>query len=49
MEPRSFSLRPVPGGTEQVARAWRTGEIDLPRLLALDGGEERGEVRGEER
>ncbi|MDG9703578.1 hypothetical protein [Streptomyces sp. DH37] len=40
-EPRSFSLRPVPGGTEQVARAWRTGEIDLPRLLALDSGEAR--------
>ncbi|HEX5568490.1 MAG TPA: hypothetical protein VFY14_16460 [Streptomyces sp.] len=39
--PRSFSLRPVPGGTEQVARAWRTGEVDLPRLLALDGGETR--------
>ncbi|MTE22387.1 hypothetical protein F0L17_25450 [Streptomyces sp. TRM43335] len=44
-EPRSFSLRPVPGGTEQVARAWRTGEIDLPRLLALDSGEGRGERR----
>jgi hypothetical protein len=39
--PCSFSLRPVPGGTEQVARAWHTGEIDLPRLLALDGGETR--------
>ncbi|MER5221863.1 hypothetical protein [Streptomyces flaveus] len=39
-EPRSFSLRPVPGGTEQVARAWHTGEIDLRRLLAL-GGETR--------
>jgi len=39
--PRSFSLRPVPGGTEQVARAWRTGQIDLPRLLALDGDEPR--------
>ncbi|WP_042176316.1 hypothetical protein [Streptomyces sp. NBRC 110035] len=38
-EPRSFSLRPVPGGTERVARAWRTGEIDLRGLLALDGGE----------
>ncbi|SFL01136.1 hypothetical protein [Streptomyces pini] len=48
-EPRSFSLRPVPGGTEQVARAWRTGEIDLPRLLALDGGEGRGGIRGEAR
>lgn len=39
--PRSFSLRPTPDGTEQVARAWHTGEIDLPRLLALDGGETR--------
>ncbi|MFE9926670.1 hypothetical protein ACFYQA_35510 [Streptomyces sp. NPDC005774] len=38
-EPRSFSLRPVPGGAERVARAWRTGEIDLRRLLALGGGE----------
>ncbi|MCP3770024.1 MULTISPECIES: hypothetical protein [Streptomyces] len=40
-EPRSFSLRPVPGGAERVARAWDTGEIDLRRLLALDGGETR--------
>ncbi|MBL3669608.1 hypothetical protein JL475_27215 [Streptomyces sp. M2CJ-2] len=38
-EPRSFSLRPVPGGAERVARAWHTGEIDLRRLLALGGGE----------
>ncbi len=38
-EPRSFSLRPIPGGTEQIARAWYTGEIDLRRLLALSGGE----------
>lgn len=38
-EPRSFSLRPVPGGAERVARAWDTGEIDLRRLLALGGGE----------
>lgn len=37
--PRSFSLRPLPGGAEQVARAWHTGEIDLRRLLALGGGE----------
>jgi hypothetical protein len=36
--PRSFSLRPVPGGPEKVTRAWRTGELDLRQLLALDGG-----------
>ncbi|AJF63856.1 hypothetical protein [Streptomyces vietnamensis] len=38
-EPRSFSLRPVPGGAERIARAWQTGEIDLRRLLVLGGGE----------
>ncbi|MFD7409559.1 hypothetical protein ACFV7R_44715 [Streptomyces sp. NPDC059866] len=36
--PRSFSLRPVPGGPEEVTRAWRSGRIDLRQLLALDGG-----------
>ncbi|MFH8624476.1 hypothetical protein ACH4A8_21740 [Streptomyces vietnamensis] len=38
-EPRSFSLRPAPGGAERIARAWHTGEIDLRRLLVLGGGE----------
>jgi hypothetical protein len=37
--PRSFSLRPLPGGPEEVTRAWRSGQVDLRRLLALDGGE----------
>jgi hypothetical protein len=36
-EPRSFALRMVPGGTEEVARAWRRGELDLREVLALDG------------
>lgn len=38
-EPRSFSLRPLPGGTEEITRAWRRGTLDLRRVLALDGGE----------
>jgi hypothetical protein len=38
-EPRSFALRPVPGGSEQIARAWRRGELDLGALLSLDGGQ----------
>ncbi len=38
-EPRSFSLRPVPGGIEEIVRAWRRGMLDLRQLLALDGGE----------
>jgi hypothetical protein len=37
-EPRSFSLRPLPGGTEEITRAWRQGELDLRRLISLDGG-----------
>lgn len=37
-EPRSFSLRPVPGGREEIARAWRSGELDLRELLALEPG-----------
>jgi hypothetical protein len=37
-EPRSFSLRPLPGGTEQITRAWRDGELDLRGLISLDGG-----------
>jgi hypothetical protein len=37
--PRSFSLRPLPGGPEEITRAWRSGQVDLRRLLALDGGE----------
>jgi hypothetical protein len=38
-EPRSFALRSVPGGTEEIARAWRRGELDLRELLPLDGGQ----------
>ncbi|GGY46577.1 hypothetical protein [Streptomyces omiyaensis] len=38
-EPRSFSLRPLPGGRERIARALRTGTLDLHRLLPLEGGE----------
>ncbi|MFF4652784.1 hypothetical protein [Streptomyces sp. NPDC001380] len=36
--PRSFSLRPVPGGPERVTRAWSSGALDLRRLLAPGGG-----------
>ncbi|MER7536525.1 hypothetical protein ABTX77_17340 [Streptomyces sp. NPDC097704] len=39
-EPRSFSLRPLPGGRERIARAWHTGTLDLRRLLPLKGGED---------
>ncbi|MFF5715057.1 hypothetical protein [Streptomyces sp. NPDC012756] len=39
-EPRSFSLRPLPGGRERIARAWYTGTLDLRRLLPLKGGED---------
>ncbi|MFI8916061.1 hypothetical protein ACIGW4_31190 [Streptomyces sp. NPDC053513] len=39
-EPRSFSLRPLPGGWERIARAWHTGTLDLSRLLPLTGGED---------
>jgi hypothetical protein len=35
-EPRSFRLRSMPGGTEEIVRAWRRGELDLRRVLALD-------------
>jgi hypothetical protein len=38
-EPCSFSLRSLPGGTEQITRAWRRGALDLRRVLTLDGGE----------
>jgi hypothetical protein len=38
-EPRSFSLRPLPGGTEEITRAWRRGALDLRRVLTRDGGE----------
>jgi hypothetical protein len=38
-EPRSFSLRPLPGGTEEITRAWRHGALDLRSVLTLDGGE----------
>ncbi len=37
-EPRSFSLRSLPGGTEEITRAWRDGELDLRGLISLDGG-----------
>jgi hypothetical protein len=37
--PRSFSLRPLPGGPEQITQAWRSGQLDLRRLL-IDMGEE---------
>ncbi|MFB7451799.1 hypothetical protein [Streptomyces sp. NPDC056194] len=39
-EPRSFSLRPLPGGRERIARALYTGTLDLHRLLPLKGGED---------
>ncbi|MER5740985.1 MULTISPECIES: hypothetical protein [unclassified Streptomyces] len=38
--PRSFSLRPLPSGRERIARALRTGTLDLHRLLPLGGGED---------
>jgi hypothetical protein len=38
-EPHSFSLRSLPGGREEIIRAWRSGALDPRRLLALDGGE----------
>jgi hypothetical protein len=38
-EPRSFSLRPLPGGTEEIVDAWRRGDLDLRHVLALDGSE----------
>jgi hypothetical protein len=36
-DPRSFSLRLVPGGTEEVTAAWRRGVLDVPEMLAVDG------------
>lgn len=36
-EPRSFSLRPLPGGTREISRAWRCGDLDLYRMLPLEG------------
>jgi hypothetical protein len=38
-EPCSFSLRSLPGGTEEITRAWYRGALDLRRVLTLDGGE----------
>jgi hypothetical protein len=38
-EPRWFSLRSLPGGTEEITRAWRRGALDLRRVLTRDGGE----------
>jgi hypothetical protein len=38
-EPRSFSLRPLPGGTEEITRAWERGALDLRSVLTLNGGE----------
>lgn len=34
-----LALRPAPDGTEEIARAWRRGELDLRELLCLDGGQ----------
>jgi hypothetical protein len=36
-EPRSFSLRPLPGGTQEISRAWCCGDLDLYRMLPLEG------------
>jgi hypothetical protein len=36
-EPRSFSLRPLPDGTREISRAWRCGDLDLYRMLPLEG------------
>lgn len=36
-EPRSFCLRPLPGGTREISRAWRCGDLDLHRMLPLEG------------
>jgi hypothetical protein len=38
-EPRSFSLRTLPGGTEEITRAWHRGALELRRVLTLDGAE----------
>jgi hypothetical protein len=38
-EPRSFALRPLPGGTREITRAWRRGDLDLRRVLMLEGAE----------
>jgi hypothetical protein len=37
--PRSFSLRPLPGGPEEITRAWRSGQLDLRQLLTGMGEE----------
>lgn len=36
-EPRSFCLRSLPGGTQEIIRAWRCGSLDLHRILPLEG------------
>ena len=36
--PSSFSLRSVPGGTQEIRRAWRCGDLDLYRMLPLEAG-----------
>jgi hypothetical protein len=36
-EPRSFSLRYLPGGTREITQAWRRGALDLHRVFTLDG------------
>jgi hypothetical protein len=38
-QPSSFSLRSLPGGVEEIVDAWRRGDLDVRRVLALDGGE----------
>jgi hypothetical protein len=35
--PRSFSLRLLPDGTQEISRAWRCGDLDLHRMLPLEG------------
>ena len=34
---RALSLRPLPGGTREISRAWRCGDLDLYRMLPLEG------------
>jgi hypothetical protein len=36
-EPRSFALRSLPGGSQEIVRAWRRGDLDLRRTLFVEG------------
>ena len=36
-EPRSFILRSLRGGTQEIIRAWRCGGLDLHRMLPFKG------------